>query len=179
MASTGPGNLKARRDLGARLRKARGKRTATSIGQQLNVSPSTVTRTETGERLCTEAYFNALADLLGLAGTERETLEQMVMAVWDADPPWWSRFADVLSANYAAVLEYEETATRRRDYQTGLIPAHLQTERYSWEVTNAEFNGLSRDHVEDLVAVRSIRQRRIRRRDRLVPQCPRMDYRLA
>ncbi|MFI6584211.1 helix-turn-helix domain-containing protein [Embleya sp. NPDC050493] len=161
MASTGPGNLKARRDLGDQLRKLRGKRTATSIAEELGVSPSTVTRTETGERVCTEEYFHALVEVFGLTGKKRQTLEELAIAVWDADPPWWAKFADVLSANYAALLEYEETALRRRDYQINLIPAHLQTEPYSEAVTAVDFAGLSRDTIDDLVAIRLERQRRV------------------
>ncbi|OPC83973.1 transcriptional regulator [Embleya scabrispora] len=161
MASTGPGNLKARRDLGDQLRKLRGKRTATSVAAEIGVSPSTVTRTETGERLCTEEYFHTLADALGLAGEKRQALEELAMAVWDADPPWWAKFADVLSANYGALLEYEETALSRRDYQINLVPAHLQTAAYSEAVTAVDFAGLSRDTIDDLVAVRLERQRRV------------------
>ncbi|WP_331738461.1 helix-turn-helix transcriptional regulator [Embleya sp. NBC_00896] len=160
-STTGPGNLKARRDLGDELRKIRGKRTATSVAADLGVSPSTVTRTETGERVCTEEYFHALADALGVTGDKRQSLEELAIAVWDADPPWWAKFADVLSANYAALLEYEESARRRRDFQINVIPAHLQTPDYSEGVTAVDFAGLSRDTIDDLVAIRLERQRRV------------------
>ncbi|MFI1577457.1 helix-turn-helix domain-containing protein [Embleya sp. NPDC020630] len=163
MAGTGPGNLKARRELGARLRKIRVRmgRSSESVGRAIGISQSTLTRTETGDRTCTEREFYALVDFFGLVGGEREALELLAMSVWNADPPWWSRFGDVISANYATVLEYEDWATLRQDYQLAVMPPLLQTEAYAREVTAVGFNDLNPDQVDDLVEVRTCRQRRV------------------
>jgi len=161
MTGTGPGTLKARRDLGAELRRRRGNRTATDVAAELNVSPSTVTRTELGERDCSEAFFHKLADALGIDGPERAALEAKVISLANSTPTWWEKYGDVVSANYATLLGYEETAVRRRDYQTVLIPAHVQTRDYAMAVTSASFNGLGRHQIEDMVAIRETRQLRL------------------
>jgi hypothetical protein len=169
MAGTGPGNLRARRELGARLRKIRVRtgRSSENVGKSIGISQSTLTRTETGDRACTEREFYALVGLFQLTDRERESLELTAMAVWNADPPWWSNFGDVISANYATVLEYEDWAVLRQDYQLAVMPALLQTEAYARKVTAVGFNDLNPDQVDDLVEVRTLRQRRIHEDPRL------------
>src|SRR4051794_5102597 len=161
MATTGPGSLKARRELGAKLRALRGRKTAKAIGELISVAPSTITRAETGDRSCTEDLFKKLMTVYGVTGPEHVELEELAEQVWESAPPWWFAYSDVVSANYATLLEYEADAILRREYQTLVFPPHLQTEAYSRAVTSVGFAALGPDQVDDLVAVRAMRQRRL------------------
>ncbi|MYS86470.1 helix-turn-helix domain-containing protein [Embleya scabrispora] len=161
MATTGPGSLKARKELGSRLRALRGRRTAKAVAEQINVSPSTVTRAETGDRNCTEALFKKLMTAYDVRGQERAELEELAEQIWESEAPWWHAYGDSVSANYATHLEYEADAVLRREYGTLLVPAHLQTAEYSRAVTSVGFAALGPDQVDDLVRVRAHRQRRL------------------
>jgi hypothetical protein len=93
---------------------------------------------------------------------EIDNLRDLAQQIWDAEAPWWDEFRPVISASYEALLLREVGAWKRLDYHTVLIPAHFQTEDYSRSVTSTAFASLGPDQVEDLVAVRAIRQRRLR-----------------
>jgi hypothetical protein len=131
------------------------------VGAEIGVTAAQVTRIETGDRTCTDEMFDRFVILYGIDGQELAELRELLEQARDETPPWWFAFGEVVSANYATVLEYEVDARRRRDYQPVLIPAHLQTEAYSREVTSLGWLALGPDQVDSLVEVRSIRQRRL------------------
>ncbi|MFE3197823.1 helix-turn-helix domain-containing protein [Embleya sp. NPDC059237] len=161
MATSGPGNLRARRDFGSRLRARRGRTPAKAVGDAIGVTAAQVTRIETGDRTCTDQMFDRFVELYGIEGQDLVDLRELLEQARDETPPWWYAFGEVVSANYATVLEYEADARLRRDYQPVLIPAHLQTEAYSREVTSLGWSALGPDQIDSLVEVRSMRQRRL------------------
>ncbi|MFE5329805.1 helix-turn-helix domain-containing protein [Embleya sp. NPDC056575] len=161
MAGSGVSGFRAKRELGDRLRGLRGKVTAANVGRQVNLSPSQLTRIENGLRNCTPEVLARLVKYYELTDGEAADLLELAQRVWDASPPWWEEYDDVLTRNYATLIEREADATRRRDYHPVLIPAHLQTAGYSRAVTGIGFFSLGPDQVDDLVAVRTRRQRRL------------------
>jgi len=157
--ASGAGSLRIRREFGAELRRLRGKRRAVDVGAAINVHQSHVTRIENGDRNCTPEVLDRFIAYYGLADEAASCLRGLAAQMWDAEEPWWKEFGDSITANYDLLLQYESYAVARRDYHTVLVPAHLQTKEYSRAVTGVEFGSLGPDQVDDLVAVRSRRQR--------------------
>ncbi|WP_406294537.1 helix-turn-helix domain-containing protein [Embleya sp. NBC_00888] len=161
MASSSISGFRARRDFGDRLRGLRGRATAANVGRQVNLSVSQLTRIENGLRNCKPEVLDRLIKHYELSDQEAAELRELAQHVWDASPPWWEEYGDVVTTNYAAVIEREADATRRRDYHPVTIPAHLQAAGYSRAVTAVGFYSLGPDQVDDLVAVRARRQQRL------------------
>ncbi|MYW03194.1 helix-turn-helix transcriptional regulator [Streptomyces sp. SID3343] len=161
MAGGSVSNFKAKRNLGTRLRELRGKEFAQDVGRRINLSASQVTRIEKGERNCTREVLDRLLEYYKVTAQEAAELSALAQQVWDAEPPWWREYKDVVSPGYAELLERESDAIERLDYHPVMVPALLQTESYSRAVTGVGFASLGPDQVDDLVVVRAMRQRRI------------------
>ncbi|MGC0422396.1 helix-turn-helix domain-containing protein [Embleya sp. AB8] len=159
--SRSAGGFKAKREFGNRLRALRGRQYAHVVGAAVNQHASQITRFEKGERTCSPEVLDRLIDFYQPDEEETDNLKELARQIWDSEAPWWDEFRAVISASYEALLQRETDATRRLDYHTVLIPAHLQTEDYSRSVTATAFASLGPDQVEDLVAVRTMRQRRL------------------
>ncbi|WP_030894229.1 helix-turn-helix domain-containing protein [Streptomyces sp. NRRL F-5053] len=158
------GPLSARRKLGQELRLLRDRSgmTTEEVGDHLNCSNSKVSRVELGKRACTKRDFDQLMDLFGVPESRAAELRDLMIRGRQRVPPWWHRYNDVISANYAEFLAYESEAAACFEYQPILVPALLQTEGYARAVTGVSFTALGPDQIESLVEVRLQRQERLR-----------------
>jgi len=155
------GSTRATRALGNALRAYRGKVRLHVVGEAVGLSPAQVNRIESGTRKCSEAVLAQLVEYYQLSADENQQVLELAVQVWEAEPPWWDVYSDTLTAAYRDLIEREAHAHRRRDYQPMLIPALMQSERYSRAVTADGFASIGEDQVDDLVAVRVMRQRRV------------------
>lgn len=158
------GPLSARRKLGQELRLLRDRNglTTEEVGDHLNCSNSKISRVELGKRACTKRDFEQLMELFEVPEDRAEELRDLMIRGRQRVPPWWHRYNDVISANYAEFLAYESEAASCFEYQPILIPGLLQTKRYAHAVTGVSFTALGPDQVESLVEVRLQRQERLR-----------------
>lgn len=156
--------LRARRRLGEELRKLRDQRgmTTEDVGTHLSCHNSKVSRIENGKRACTVRDFEALMELFGVEDPEHTALRELMVRGRSRMPPWWAAFMDVISANYAEFIAYEDEAGRCFEYQPLLIPGLLQAPGYARAVTGNSYAALGPDQVDDLVEVRMRRQDRLR-----------------
>lgn len=112
-----------------RLREARGL-TREAAGHVIRASESKMCRLELGR---TGFKRRDVADLLALYGLAEETELDILMAMVVASnaPGWWQPYATVLPVGSEAFLGLEEAADGIRTFDRDVIPALLQTERYT------------------------------------------------
>jgi transcriptional regulator with XRE-family HTH domain len=143
-----------RRELGARLRQLRqdAHRTAEDIASELMVSPTKITRMETGARGITLRDVRDLCDVYGVSDVEREHL--MGLAKQSREPSWWQQF----DLPYSTYAELEASASAIADYKSDVIPGLLQTEDYAHAVLEATLPDPSADRLAHMAESRHARR---------------------
>jgi transcriptional regulator with XRE-family HTH domain len=146
-----------RRELGARLRALRTGRgwTVDQVAERLLVSPSKVSRLETGQRGASARDIRDLSNLYGLDDEERERLTDL--AAEGKQHAWWQPF----SLPYSTYIGLEADATFIRDFGLGLVPGLLQTPEYGRAVLQASAANHAPDAIELLIEGRIERQQRV------------------
>ncbi|ORT58146.1 helix-turn-helix transcriptional regulator [Streptomyces sp. CB03238] len=154
--------LMARVALGRALRRLREETTDLNIkavAEHLGCDDSLISRVETGKRACSQELFEGMTRLYGVSGQQLEELAELHAATRERGQPWWARYNEIISANYERFLGFEASAADVLEYQVGILPGLLQTERYARSVTSVGFASLGPDQVDGLVEVRGIRKR--------------------
>ncbi len=154
MPATGNPTIR-RRELGTLLRALRKQKrwTAKQVAGRLGVSPSKVSRLETGQRGASASDIRDLCDLYGVDGEQRQQL--MDLASQSKQRAWWQP----LGLPYSTYVGLEADATSISDYGLGIIPGLLQTEDYARAVVRAAVPRWVPDIVEQRVEGRMARQR--------------------
>jgi transcriptional regulator with XRE-family HTH domain len=146
-----------RRRLGAELRRLREAAglTIDRVAEELECSPSKVSRIETGQ---VSATPRDVRDMLGLYGVEDARLEAMVQVAREArQRGWWQKFVDVPDG-VPAYVGLETAATSIDVYMALLVPALLQTPDYARAVIAAVRPDLPRSEIDRRVELRLRRQ---------------------
>lgn len=151
-----------RRRLQLALRQARldAGRTQTEVAAALGWSLSKVVRIESGAVRVSSTDLQALLHFYGVAAARVDALVAEVKAA--RQPSWWRDYEDLLGRDFVSYLGLESSATEVRQFQAGLVPGLLQTERYARAVLTAVRQG---QDVDDLVEARLQRQRIFDRAD--------------
>jgi transcriptional regulator with XRE-family HTH domain len=148
-----------RRELGTMLRARRTALgfTVEDAAKHLLVSPSKISRVETGQRNITRRDIRDLAALYRLTDEERERLSEL--AAGGQVRAWWQPFN--LPHYYATYVDLEAEATSIRDFAMGVVPGLLQTARYAQVVVRAASVDMSDESVQQRVQTRLERQRHV------------------
>jgi transcriptional regulator with XRE-family HTH domain len=146
-----------RRELGALLRALRNEKgwTAEQVAEQLLVSPSKVSRLETGQRGASTRDIRDLCNLYGVDAEQRQHL--MDLARESKQRAWWQP----LGLPYSTYVGLEAEAASISDYGLGIIPGLLQTRDYARAVVRAAVPRWVPEIVEQRVEGRMARQQRI------------------
>jgi transcriptional regulator with XRE-family HTH domain len=128
---------------------------ATVIGCDISL----LSRIELGKRNCSHEHFAKLMDLYQVSERERVGLAELHTATRERRQPWWARYGEVITAEYERFLGFEAAASVVHEYQVGMLPGLLQTDRYARAVIGAGFASLGPDQIDALVEVRELRQR--------------------
>lgn len=148
------------RDELVRLRKKRGL-TQQQVATALEWSPSKLIRVEGGASSITKVDLDALLTRYGVTSeSNRERLQALNRAA--KEPGWWDGYKDDVSPTYLSYVGFEAGAASIRQFQTGFVPALLQTPGYSEIVTNVAAVDPRRDR--SLVRLRLQRQTELARR---------------
>lgn len=148
------------RDELIRLRKKRGL-TQQRVAATLEWSPSKLIRVEGGASSITKVDLDALLTRYGVTSeSHRDRLQALNRAA--KEPGWWDGYKDDVSPTYLSYVGFEAGAAFIRQFQTGFIPALLQTPEYSEIVTNVAAVDPRRDR--SLVRLRLQRQAELARR---------------
>lgn len=144
-----------RRELGARLKNLRIKRgfTAEHVAGRLVVSPSKVSRLETGRRGASARDINDLCDLYQVGDEERRRL--LELASEGKQRAWWLP----LRLPYSTYVGLEAAAVSISDFGLGFIPGLLQTADYARAAMLAGAPRPEPEMVEQGLQGRMVRQR--------------------
>jgi transcriptional regulator with XRE-family HTH domain len=146
-----------RRRLGAELRRLREAAglTIDRVAEELECSPSKVSRIETGQ---VSATPRDVRDMLGLYRVDDDRLEAMVQVAREArQRGWWQKFVDVPDG-VPAYVGLETAATSMDIYMALLVPALLQTPDYARAVIAAVRPDLPSRELDRRVELRLRRQ---------------------
>ena len=146
-----------RRELGALLKALRNRRgwTAEQVAERLVISPSKVSRLETGQRGASARDINDLCDLYQVDDTQRRRL--LELAREGKQRAWWQP----LGLPYSTYVGLEAEAASISDYGLGIIPGLLQTADYASAIVRAAVPTWAPEIVEQRVQGRLTRQERI------------------
>lgn len=144
-----------RRELGALLRTMRTEAgmTVEQVAEALLVSPSKVSRLETGQRGVSPRDIRDLSDLYGVTDPAlREHLAQLARE--GRGQAWWQPF----DLPYATYVGLEAEATSISDFEPGVVPGLLQLPPYARAVHEAIIPGLGPSVIDQRLAERRTRQ---------------------
>ncbi|MGW7312696.1 helix-turn-helix domain-containing protein [Streptomyces sp. NPDC054865] len=134
--------------------------TATDVATHFSWAPSKLTRLETAENGIVEpSDVTALCNHYGLTPDETAVLVAYA-TVTKTKRDWWQRqdVRDVIQPGFKAYLGLEASASSLENYEAEFVPGLLQTEDYVREILGRGHQGLSREQLDLLVAVRMTRQ---------------------
>jgi transcriptional regulator with XRE-family HTH domain len=127
------------------------------------MSPSKISRIETGNRLLS---VDVVATLLGLYRVpERQRDEILDQVRKSAERGWWESQGLGLPELWKALIDFESRATRIQNYEALFIPGLLQTAEYTGTIIKAINQALTEAELTNLVASRMARQAVLRRQD--------------
>jgi transcriptional regulator with XRE-family HTH domain len=154
--TTGSSPTVSRRELGTLLRVLRVRKgwTAEQVADRLMVSPSKVSRLETGQRGASARDIRELCDLYEVDEEQRQHM--MELAIEGKQRAWWQP----LRVPYTRYVGLEAEATSISDYGLGIMPGLLQTPEYARAQALAAVPRPVSDVVEQSVRVRIARQQR-------------------
>lgn len=158
VANTGSPRARA---LAGALRQAREQNGATlrSVAKQLDISASVVSYWETGKRIPNTEDVASYLAVLGITGTDRETILDMARSASETD--WLAVGIPGLSQQLSGVMECEREASAMTDVSLGLVPGLLQTSDYARAIIG------SGPDAETKVALRLSRRDALTRRQPL------------
>jgi transcriptional regulator with XRE-family HTH domain len=144
----------SRLELGTLLRNLRGDRgwTVQQVAEQLDFSPSKVSRLETGHRGASARDIRDLCDLYEVDAGMRQRLTEL--AAEGKQRTWMQP----LKLPYSRYTDLESSAISIQDYALTLVPGLLQTPDYAREVVQAAVPNWPPDVVAQRVEGRLIRQ---------------------
>ena len=149
-----------RRELGAILRRLRTEKnfTAEQAAAHLMISPSKLSRMETGQGIAKARDIRDLCELYGVtAETERERL--MDLAAEGKEQGWWEEY----DLPYKKYIGFEAAATSIRVYDSAVVPGLLQTADYARYLLKAAVQRLDEAAIDQSVKARQTRQNILRR----------------
>ncbi|RZS41367.1 hypothetical protein EV193_103690 [Herbihabitans rhizosphaerae] len=137
--------------------------TGAAVAKQLGMSPSKISRIETGQR---GLHADDVAALLGLYKVpERRRDEILDQVRKSGQRGWWHSHGLDLPELWRALIDFESRATRIQNYQALVVPGLLQTAEYAGSIIQGASSTLTDADVNNLVASRMARQALLRRFD--------------
>jgi transcriptional regulator with XRE-family HTH domain len=144
-----------------RLREAAGM-TADGAAARLEISASTISRSETGQVQPHPRDVDAMCRLYGV--TDTRTREALVaLARKSRERGWWYRLRKNMSPELLNFCAIESGAATVSSYQNMILPGTLQTPEYSRVLTNTLIHPDSGQEIDldNQIEIRALRQREL------------------
>lgn len=153
------------RALGAELRRLReaANLSGHDVARILDVSPSKISRMETGKRGVKVEDVAAVLALYRVSNARREEL--LELARGSNEPGWLQRFGASMPKELKSLMDQENDAIRIRNYETMYVPGLLQTGEYTRSIMR-RFVTVPADEIDARVQARAARQTVLSREDR-------------
>jgi transcriptional regulator with XRE-family HTH domain len=133
------------------------------VAKALGMSPSKISRIETGSR---GLRVDDVAALLGHYKVPESKRAQILDQVRKAEERgWWESQGLGLPQLWQALINFESRATRIQNFEALFIPGLLQTDEYTEAIISSINKTLSKTELTNLVASRRARQAVLNRRD--------------
>jgi len=147
--------------LGQRLRTLRERAgiEAKAAALEIEVSPATMSKIETGRQLVRPLYVKALTTLYGADSVEQTALA--ALAVEAGQPEWFASRAKHIPDWFKLYLGYESAADEVRAYSVELVAGLLQTAEYARAIATAGRPESDEDELAAMIGVRLQRQKRL------------------
>jgi transcriptional regulator with XRE-family HTH domain len=152
-----PSPTTLRRQLGAELRRLRGRRTVAEVAGRLGWSESKLSRIETAHSGIRARDLDALLDQYAVEEPEQRRRIQ-ALSTRSRQRAWWEAYGDVLPDAYETFIGFEAEATAISTYEAQIVPGLLQTPQYARAVIAADGVYEDEDVVAQRVQVRLARQ---------------------
>lgn len=137
--------------------------TGAAVAEALGMSPSKVSRLETGSR---GLRVDDVAAMLGLYRIPERQREQILDQVRKSgERGWWESQGLGLPELWKALIDFESRAIRIQNYESMFVPGLLQIAEYTEAIIKAINKTLSLTEVKKLVASRMARQVGLGRRE--------------
>ncbi len=125
------------------------------VAKRLGMSPSKISRIETGN---SGLQIDDVAALLGLYQVPASTRDELLDLVRRSDERgWWTRQPG-LPQLWRSLIDFEAKATRVQNYEALVVPGLLQTAEYARAVIQGIAPTISDVELDNLVAARMARQ---------------------
>jgi transcriptional regulator with XRE-family HTH domain len=133
------------------------------VAKALGMSPSKISRIETGHR---GLRVDDVAALLGHYKVPEQKRNQILDQVRKAEERgWWESQGLGLPELWQALISFESRATRIQNFEAMFIPGLLQTDEYTEAIIASINKTLSKVELTNLVASRRARQAVLNRRE--------------
>lgn len=154
----------ARWELVLRLRELREQRGYDSAGfaKLVGFTPANWSHVEKGRRVLTTNTIGPVLDQLEVEPEERAELLELLRA--SKQRGWWAKSSALIGSELQRLYGMEYGAQSIRSYDSSVVPGLLQTEAYARALITADVM-IRPVQVEQLVAIRMQRQRRLRGQD--------------
>lgn len=125
------------------------------VAKRLGMSPSKISRIETGN---SGLQIEDVAALLGLYQVPASTRDDLLDLIRRAEERgWWTRQPG-LPQLWRSLIDFEARATRLQNYEALVVPGLLQTAEYARAVIAGVAPTVSEAELDNLVAARMARQ---------------------
>jgi transcriptional regulator with XRE-family HTH domain len=130
------------------------------VADRLGITPSTLSRIETGLAPTRTSYLTIMLDMYGIDDrAERARLTHLAREA--QRKPWWYEYRDLLTPGTGQYLDLETAAASISTYTAKLVPDLLQTPAYTAAAIKATRPDLGPDSITKLVTLQTRRQERI------------------
>ena len=153
------------RQVSLQLRQLREERglSGVEVAKALGMSPSKISRLETGSRgLNSDDVAALLGHYEAPEALRQQILDQVRKSVQRG---WWQSQGMGLPELWQTMINFESSATRIQNYEAIVIPGLLQTDEYTEAIIRSINKTLSKSELTNLVASRRARQAVLGRRE--------------
>jgi transcriptional regulator with XRE-family HTH domain len=125
------------------------------VAKRMGMSPSKISRIETGN---SGLHIEDVAALLGLYQVPASTRDELLDLVRRSEERgWWTRQPG-LPQLWRSLIDFEAKATRVQNYEALVVPGLLQTAEYARSIIQGVAPTVSEAELDNLVAARMARQ---------------------
>ncbi|MGH3717561.1 MAG: helix-turn-helix domain-containing protein [Pseudonocardiaceae bacterium] len=129
--------------------------TGAEVAKRMDMSPSKISRIETGHSGLQIEDVAALLCLYQVPASARDELLDLVRR--SEERGWWTRQPG-LPQLWRSLIDFEAKATRVQNYETLFVPGLLQTAEYARAIIQGVAPTVSEVELDNLVAARMARQ---------------------
>lgn len=133
--------------------------TAKAAAKEIEASPATLSKMESGKQGMRPLYVKLLSAMYGADPATRQELLNLAAEANQSE--WFASLAKHIPDWFKLYLGYESAASERRAYSAELVDGLLQTPEYARAIAVANRPDASDEQLEKSISVRRTRQERL------------------